>query len=710
MSSTNDVIDLREVGAALRREYRWVIAGVLLGLAVATGLLVVLPVRYEGTATVLVQDAAQVGGSAFSPGGGSRGGGLSFGGLADLFSRESGFDTELEVLTSRAVLGAVVDSIGLQARVLKPSGLSQEAIFASVSYDPYLPKGKYRFQREGERYRVTGRDGFSVTASPGVPVSLPGAVVTLRAEQLPNSFAVELRDRQDVVDELRKRVVAEQAGGNVAEVVYRAADPLTAAAVPNALVEQYLKRRQTTDRSSNQHRYEFLDQQVDSLSGALVAAEHALRRYQETSGVIDPDVQSRSEIERAMALRSQLEALEVETRALDQVVAQSSTGTLSAREIAAYPSLLHNPAINHLLGRLSDLEARRTELLDRRTEQDPDVASLDRSIQQLENQLVAHSRAYRDGVARQQAEVAREFGRYRATLSMLPAQVEESFRLQREVERLSETLVALQTQLVQARLAAITEGGEVRQLDVAQAPKQVTFPRKSIFLPIGLVGGLMLGVVGAIGSAYLRQTIRYPHEVELATGTPCLFFRPDEPILLGGFSERGTLLVIPVGRDSASSQVARRIATTASLQGHSVVLAELENSSLVQLPSASTSTPAESSVAPVDLLASSLRPSDQEGGAYVVYHGSQNGASRIGPRAALQELESRFGLVVAAVPHPGHTATTALLSTGRIVILVATAGRVTRTELQEQVTSLDRIGVRTASVVLQAVGTGGSLN
>ncbi|HET8655708.1 MAG TPA: GNVR domain-containing protein, partial [Longimicrobiaceae bacterium] len=476
---------------------------------------------------------------------------------------------------------------------------------------------------------------------------------------------------------------------------------------PNALVKKYLERRRTTDRGVNQRRYEFLAERTDSVRADLSRAEDALRGQQERSGMLDPAAFGDAELERGMKLRTDLDEAQVEERAFREVLNQVAAGSISARGLAAYPTLLGNPAINEILARLQTLESQRTELLDRRTPRDPDVILLNEQIQQVEDRLVALSRSYLDGVGRREAQLQSELSGYHDVLARLPAQAEAHYRLDREVRRLSETLVAMQTQLVQARLAAITEGGEARPVDTAVPPRKPAFPRPLLNLAIGLLGGLVLGMVGALGSHYLGNGVADPREAELASGVPVVRLDSRMPLLLNGAGARQSVLVVPVNEHASSLPVARSIASTAALQGVSVVLAILGDAPLERLPADGG---AGTGVALAPLEPGHTDPleraeaGDESG--YPVYHGSRNGGSGAGARTALEELERRFSLVVAALPPLGHVSVTASLSAGRPVVAVATAGRVTRTELREMTGSLATAGIPLAGVVLRD-GRGG---
>jgi tyrosine-protein kinase Etk/Wzc len=351
---------------------------------------------------------------------------MSLGGLSDLFSMGSGFDTELEIIASRSVIGAVVDSLGLQVRVQRPHGVAPLQLFDHVSVESAPARATYRFERSAHGWSVSG-PGAPGRVAPGELLRLPGATLVLRPDAPADAYTVRLLDREEAIERVERRLRARKAGGDVAELTYRAPDRATAAALPNALVAKYLDRRVTTDRGVNQHRYEFLLAHTDSIRQQLTIAGQTLRRYQEASGVIDPEMQGKAELEQGLALRADMEAAEVEARALQGVLAGAAAGTLSPREIAAYPTFLSNPAINQLLTRLVDAETRRTELLDRRTEADPDVQILDRTVGDLEAQLVTLSRAYLDGLNRRQAQLRTELRRYDATFAALPAQAEANF-------------------------------------------------------------------------------------------------------------------------------------------------------------------------------------------------------------------------------------------------------------------------------------------
>ena len=561
-AAATDVIDFAEIAGALRRGRRLIAGATLLGLAAAAGVLAFAPRRFAGGATVLLRSANEGGGSLLS----------RLGVPAELApaslgsAMKSPMETELQLLGSHAVLGTVSDSLGLQVRVLSPAGVPPWRLLSPRSYPGAWKKVRLSFVQTGGAYQVTGRD-VAGTIAPGRPLQTPYGTLTLATGALPPSFDIQLLDREDALERLSERVNVEKAGGEVARVGYAAPDSLSAMAVPNAVVATYLQRRKTTDRGTNQHRVEFLEAQVDSVGTQLVGAELALRRYQESSGVVDPELVGKIDLEAASAVREQLAANQVESSALEQLLRQVGEGTMGARQLAAYPSFLKSAAINEMLGQLATLETELAALKERRTDVDPEVAAMQRRVNDLEQQLQPMGTAYAQSLARQRAVLEGQAGKFEASLGALPSQAQSFTRLAREVRRLGQTALALQTQLLDARLAAIGEGGEVRQVDQALVPKKPAFPRPPLVLPAGLLGGLLLGGLTALATGFLSPRLNAAGEAGRLLGVPAARLGEGSPLFFALIARYDHAVVVPLDDEAVARDTVQWLGARAPQDG-----------------------------------------------------------------------------------------------------------------------------------------------
>jgi tyrosine-protein kinase Etk/Wzc len=567
-------IDVAEVARDVGRGWRAVCGGLLLGLAVALALVLLVPPRYAATTTVLLRNASDPAGSLLSRVGlpGDLAGAVGGGALGNAL--KSPMETELQLLRSRDVLGQVVDSLGLQARVLAPRGVPSRALVVAAPHPGSFRRQTVTFSRGGDgRYSAGG----ATAVPPGGTINLPVVGrVTLAAGPLPPEFTLRFEDREDAITRLDDRLTVEKRGGELAELSYAGPDSLTAAEVPNAVAAVYLQRRRTVDRGLNARRYEFLVAQIDSAQRLLGPAEDALRREQEATGVFDPELAGRAGEEALNEVRKVLTPLEAQSAAVAQTLARAERGEVSPRQLAAFPAFLTSPAINTILGQIATLETERTRLLERRTARDPEIVALTQSVADLERQLTPLARTYASALERQAVELRGASAQLAGSLRALPRDAVGNLRRQRDVRRLSQTLLGLQAQLLDVRLAAVAEGGQVRQVDAAVAPKKIRFPRPLPTFGIAGIVGLLGGVLWAAAGGAFGSRVRVPADAARVTGLPAMAFRAGTPLWLGAGANAGTVIVAPVGAASAdAAAVARRLVRMARDRGRTVALVDL---------------------------------------------------------------------------------------------------------------------------------------
>jgi len=654
-----DGIDLVEIGRTLRRGWRSVVGLTIAGAALATVVVLFAPRRYESAATIVLK-ASDPSGSLLSKVGLGGGGSSpipdigSLGGLLGA-SMKSPLETEIQILQSRAVARTVMDSLLLQARVRRPAGIPTTAVVRALDLRGSFKRARYDVARGDDGRWHAQVDGRTVAARPGEALRFPQGDVVLRGDTtLPAAFQLELLDLEDATTVFQKRLVVSKAGGEVTKVSYSAGDPVTAARVPNAIVAVYLARRKTVDRGVNQHRAEFLAAQSDSVSRELSAAEHALRTHQERSGVLDAVVVGKVQVEQAALLRKSLGELDVEHGAVDRLIDQVGSGQMSARQLAAFPAFLGSAGIGELLKKLTEIEVERTTLLERRTRLDPQVIALDSSARAVEQQLIPLATAYRAALAKQRHDVASQLDTMRAALGVLPGAAESGNRLQRDVIRLGTIYAALQAQLVEARLAAIGEGGDVRQLDLSEPTKKPAFPRPLFTLVLGTAGGFALGILAAFLTGVLGRWADDPREIERHLGIPALRFTAGHPLLLAGGQGARTVLLVPLDARADTGAVADRLAQTAAARGATATIF------------AATTSPESPSTIP----------------------------------ESLRQLELGHDLTIVRLPRLDAEVTAAALSEERPVLFVAAAGRVDRLQLAGAVDALRRLNVPCAGVVM----------
>jgi tyrosine-protein kinase Etk/Wzc len=220
----------------------------------------------------------------------------------------------------------------------------------------------------------------------------------------------------------------------------------------------------------------------------------------------------------------------------------------------------------------------------------------------------------------------------------------------------------MQAQLVEASLAAISEGGDVHQLDVAEVALHPSFPKPVLTLGVGAVGGLVLGLFVALFMGGLGRWARDPIEIERVTGLPALAFDPTSPLLIAPTISARTILVLPLDPYARTEPVARRLAETASARSISTTVLDLSNA---------------------------------------------NGTEA---NSAIERLESEFGSVIVQLPPLTSQTAAAALRETRPVVLVASAPRVDKIALNNALGTLRRLDIPCAGIIMSASTRNGVLH
>jgi hypothetical protein len=419
------------------------------------------------------------------------------------------------------------------------------------------------------------------------------------------------------------------------------------------------------DRGTNQRRVEYVSAQVDSTAAELARTERELRRQQELAGVFNAEVLDESLMLSTSTLRNQLIQLQVEEASLKQVLAQAERGVLTSRDLAAHPAFIRGSSVSPMVSQLSDLEITRTRLLERRTERDPEVQVLDKSIASVNASIVAMARSYAGATTRQREQLEQRLDSVQQELFALPAANERVGRLQRDVLRQTQLYTALQAQLVEARLGAIDEGGQVRQIDEAAMPKKPSFPAPLLTMGLGMAGGVVAGIIAALLVGWFGRWLRDPAEVERVTGIAAERFQPNVPLLVGGgVASPRTVLVVPLDERARARAVAEGLARTASTRSLPVTLLDLSETN------------------------------GASGG------NGAGGRSDATLARSIEEMEQQNGMTVVQLPALTSDATIAALREDRPVLLVAAPGPVDRSRLAAAVDTLRRLHVPCAGIVM----------
>lgn len=495
------------------------VAGGIL-LAVAAWTFLVAP-RYESTAVVWIQEPRQGLGAA--------------GGLSDAVSSAPGLsllglgkdelDTQIGVLESYRIASAVVDSTALMVELKHPQGIRREVLTVEQLGDGAL-EGKLTLERSGNGYDATVKVPHEGTRSlghvaDGGLVEFAGYGLRLRvppSDSTPSRIQVDVLPRYEAIAKLRKHmdIRRQESTSRLVEISYMLPDREMAAEVVNDVVREFVDYKTHADRTDSRYTVTELRAQVDEEAAQLADAEERLRRYQEKEDIVAPEQEATEQVKRQAELLVAQDKLQVERSGLAQLLqvidqhaaAREKDPTVAYRQLATYPTLIENGAIQDLLTALVDLETERSELLARRTEQSRDVRQITERIQGMEEELRRLGTNYLESLDESLASTSEGLERVNQVLRSYPEREMAYLRLYRERTMLNEGYLLLQRQLRLAEVEDAIRGQGVRIVDRGQVAHKddPEFPKPAVNLFLALILGLSAGIAAAL----VRELWRTP--------------------------------------------------------------------------------------------------------------------------------------------------------------------------------------------------------
>jgi tyrosine-protein kinase Etk/Wzc len=460
-------------------EGRWVVLAVTaVSVAAAAAYVFVTPPVYRATAVLQVEPRPSDGVRRFED-------------LSALYEPRSSADAEMELLRSRQVVGLAAERLGLDLAVrprwfpVVGHALARRHGGAAPAPAPHrslerfawggeriqlrwlrVPEGLVErpltlVALEGGRYRVVGPAGEAlVEGAIGLPASdgKGAAGIEVMVEALSarpgTEFAVVKHAPAQVIDDLLARLnVAERgAGTGILTVSYEAGDARRAADVVSALCAVYLEQNVERSQGEAARMLAFLETQLPTLKSRLEKAEAALTSYRENRGTVDLPIEARAAVDRDTDL--------------DRAIAE--------------------------------MQVTRARLVQRYSEDHPEVRDLDRQI--------AVAAAQRDA--------------HRTSRKTLPRLQLGSTQLSRSVDVAAELYLTLLNKAQELQIAKSARNGSVRLVDPAVAPYRPVRPKPALALGLGLALGLAGGLAAALARRGLDPNAEDPRTIEDGTGLP----------------------------------------------------------------------------------------------------------------------------------------------------------------------------------------------
>lgn len=440
----------------------------------------------------------------------------------------------VQILTSRTLVGSVVDSLGLRlkpvtafswnaplfGRRMPVGALGPVRVDSNATPDTLL----LRFSRSG----VTARSRRNHGTAPYAALLRVGSVSLSVPAAPPVGYAVYAIEPRDVaIDQaLRQLKVTPRPGTDVIDVRFVDPNPALAQQFANQLVRSFQAANGHSAQGQARRRREFLDEQLRVTDSLLVQAEAGLSQFRSRQQLGSSRDNLSAEQANATAIQSQREQLRADRRVfaalLERVRGSGPTAKEDGFRALAYaPEVAADPILALLQQRLIDYRSRLDSLTTgpwRSLATNPDVVQLNTLLQSTREELIRAVQARLTSVDARIAVLSNQKARGDQSMQGLPAKQAIEASLDRRVEVLRSTTDAMRQEYQKARISEALGAADIEILDFAPLPYRKTGIPRPVGLAFGLLLGLTFGGAAAVFAEVTNRSLRRPEELHGVLG------------------------------------------------------------------------------------------------------------------------------------------------------------------------------------------------
>ena len=519
-------LDLRQMLAILRRRIWWIVGAAVLGASAAAYLAFTAKPVYQATGTIRLTENRQ----------------RLTGGLTGQVESRPMLSadpvlSQIAILTSRAVVGTVVDSMPrLRLRTVGfPQSLVTDFTIVAPAEESASHSVSMNLSFGGRSVTATASGGERASAAYGEPLDLAGVHFAVSARPGSDKGTLKLVPREDAVLSLARGISAKpREQTNVIDVSYSSTNPELAQRVINTLVEAFKLSSIEDAAQEARLRRQFVATQLqenDSLLSDARLAVSQFRSQQKSFSAREKFTVERSDL---TGMQQQQVELDSQRRLYASIAQELKSGNQkgSLQELGALLSAQGanaSPVVMDLYTQLQHLQAARDSLTTgqwARSASNPDVQRIDALIVSATDRLQRTVTQIVSVLDDRRASLARLRAQNTASLVQIPAtDAEEAVLLERQ-ESYRKIADQLRDEYQKARLAEAAEVGQIEIVDLATTPKTpigIPASRKVIF---GVLLGVFLGTGVALILEHLNTALRGRDDVESSLQLPGLAVIP----------------------------------------------------------------------------------------------------------------------------------------------------------------------------------------
>lgn len=325
---------------------------------------------------------------------------------------------------------------------------------------------------------------------------------------------------------------------DIFSITYSASSAGSSAIIANTIVEKFRESRMAQKKEAIKYSYDFVDKQLNEVQEKLKQSETDLSSFKASGQIMSIDASSQeltgflSNLE-AEKYNTDLQLSDLKNKAADLEKELKKSGYFDQSYLGPQGNMDGNSPFSQLMRQLADLELQRLELLQKKTENHPDVIAIDDQIKLAKSKLAGFNEntitAYKimiNTLEKKLLKINDLMSKYEVKMRGLPSQENKLAQLMRQSNTYERIFTILLDQREAMRVAELSKMQDISIVDEAKIPENPSWPKKSLIVLVSLILGGFLGTLLIFSVELYRTRFVNLDELETEFRVPILSIIP----------------------------------------------------------------------------------------------------------------------------------------------------------------------------------------
>ena len=365
--------------------------------------------------------------------------------------------------------------------------------------------------------------------------------VTINWDEAPvkSEMLISFNDFNKTVENIKAGAkISREGKTDIFSITYSASSASSSAIIANTIVDKFRESRMAQKKEAIKYSYDFVDKQLNEVQEKLKQSETDLSSFKASGQIMSIDASSQeltgflSNLE-AEKYNTDLQLSDLKNKAADLEKELKKSGYFDQSYLGPQGNMDGNSPFSQLMRQLADLELQRLELLQKKTENHPDVIAIDDQIKLAKSKLAGFNEntitAYKimiNTLEKKLLKINDLMSKYEVKMRGLPSQENKLAQLMRQSSTYERIFTILLDQREAMRVAELSKMQDITIVDEAKIPENPSWPKKSLIVLVSLILGGFLGTLLIFSVELYRTRFVNLDELETEFRVPILSIIP----------------------------------------------------------------------------------------------------------------------------------------------------------------------------------------